>query len=61
MKLLAPTLLIEEVIFTNEDLEVRPPPRVDFLKKFLTSFFYGPLGKTYMNDPVREVGGGEFY
>ena len=22
-----------------------PPPRVDFLKKFLTSFFYGPLEK----------------
>ena len=25
------------------DSEVRPPPRVDFWKKFLTSFFYGPL------------------
>ena len=24
-----------------------PPPRVDFLKKFLTSFFYGPLRKSY--------------
>ena len=28
------------------DSEVRPPhPRVDFWKKFLTSFFYGPYEK----------------
>ena len=32
-----------------------PPPRGDFLKKFLTSFFYGPLQEIGIKNSIQEI------